>query len=544
MPLINVPGLHKFGIIKDVEPWDEPWQAWSAGNNVRFDAGRTIRAPVFRTGKLTTGSTLADVAGIFSFRPFSGYDQVFLVDSYGRVNTAGIGTTLTDVSGTGFTPATLNTQFTGTFMGNVFYLNREDGPPRYWLQTGTAFTPIPNMDSPNWTCKIIRSIQSFVVVFNVQKGANTFPTMVKWSDATTAGGPPASWDPTITTNLAGENTLSGASGPITDAQMLRNDMIIYTASQIFQMEPTGDKTYPFTFRKLWDDPKYGSINRNCSIEVDGMHYVFGQNDLYQHDGISAPQSLADGRVKRWVYSNLVGSASKYFFVCHDPFTTTVHFCFQSSDGDAHVPSGSRCNRSADYNYSTNTWGFSDLPNAVGACIATTSAAKTWTSDTGTWGTAGGSWADTSDGYKPALLMAGTSAPGCPQSGYYAVDPLFYNSRVSLPMDPVANWPSYIEHGGVSLSGNGAPLRSFKQVRSLMPTARLFTAGPLTISLGAAEHPADLPNYSTTQTYNPTGQYVIDSRASGRYLAIRIDAPVACDWDITGFDMEIISAGNR
>ena len=546
----NIPvyGVSRLGIIKDVEPWDDPWEAWSGGNNVRFEDGKAQRAQINRTGPMipATGSNLTGAAGVCSYRPYNGQDQTYLLDAYGRVNLATFPSTLTDATDTGFTPVLGGTQFTSDTLGNVFFINRETHAPRYLTAGASLFATIPNMDSA-WTANILRVVGSFVVVLGVTKAGVSFPAMVKTSDATTAGAPPASWNASSTTTLAAETTLTAASGPITDAQKLRGGLAIYTASQIYQMQPTGDATFPFTYELKWEDDRWGSINRNCSIHVNGMNYVFGSGDLYSHDGVSPPVSIADGKVRKWVFANMNVSMSKRFFVAHDPYTSTIRFYFVSADGDANVKTPTGCNRVAAYSYKSATWGLEDAPNATGAAIANAQTLPTWTTSQAlgtTWATSGASWADRVDGAKRGLIVSGTSGPGVLQSGLYVLDPITVNSRFALPADPLANFPSFLEHGGMSLSGNGLPLKEFKRVRAINPALRVTNGYTVQFSVGAAEVTQTLPNYGTAMSFDPTSNYHIDSRASGRFIAIRLDAPTLCEWDMTGFDADVVGGGKR
>lgn len=545
MPNLQARNLGGVGIIKDLNPWDDPWEAWSGGTNVRFEDGKAMRSPVFRRVVETTGSTLADAASVVSFRPSSGFDNVYLLDSSGRASqfTPGV-PGLTDVSGSGFSPIQSSTQFTSCFLGDVFYLNRDTHTPRVILPGSANFAPMANMDS-QWTAQILRAFNDFLVAFNVNKAGTQFGTMVKNSDATLAGTVPGTWDITVATGLQGETILAEMDGEIKDANNLRNAMMIYTKSQIWAMEFTGQLTFPFNFAKLWEDPNWGALNRNCAIEVDGLHYVFGSGDIYAHDGSSQPQSIADGKVRKWIYSTMNISKANSFFVCHDPFQNSILFCYVSQDPDVVFTGTDRCNKAAVWNYKSQTWGFQELPNVGGSTVANINTSSSWAADTRTWATSGGTWLDQTDGEKTSLLLAGSASdPLLTASRLYGVDPLFRYSRLGLSMDPEANSPAYLEHGGVNLDREGLPLTTAKLIRSIQPILNILSGPPVKVSMGAAMLLNQLPNYAPAQSFDPTVDYQVQGRASGRYLAVRIDAPTNTEWDCTGFDAMVTTAGNR
>jgi hypothetical protein len=113
--------------------------------------------------------------------------------------------------------------------------------------------------------------------------------MVKTSSIVSSGSIPASWDITNPATLATENILQSMDGQITDACQLGADLIIYGQREAYRMHADGS-TFVYSYTKL--SYAKGSINSNCSIELDGKNYVFGLDDIWVHDGISE-ESLCD-----------------------------------------------------------------------------------------------------------------------------------------------------------------------------------------------------------------------------------------------------------
>jgi hypothetical protein len=122
------------------------------------------------------------------------------------------------------------------------------------------------------------------------------------------------------------------------------------------------------------------------VEVNNRHYVFGSNDIWMHDGLSMT-SIADKRVRKWVYKNMNASLSNRFFVSYNPSLNTISFNFVSGDGYVGF-NGEGCNRAAVYSITNGTWVFDDLPLVHSAGYAKVSlSALTWATVTSTWETA-------------------------------------------------------------------------------------------------------------------------------------------------------------
>lgn len=547
--VIPVRDLGQMGIIKDIEPWDVPMTAWTGGRNVRFANGKALRSQVFREVlsadiPTSTGTALLDASGITAFRPSEGQDLVFLADSTGRIAQRLDNSALVDVSGSDWKANTAPTQYTSCVLSDVLYLNRESHAPRYWGPSSTSFAQLPNWDA-DWRCNIFRAYQDFLVAFAVEKSGTYFGQMVKWSDATLAGTYPDTWDATLASGLQGENELAEMSSEIVDANNLRNSMIIYGQRETWLMQFTGDATYPFTFSKIFGE--VGAIGRNCSVEVNGKHYVFGTTDLWVHDGTSW-QSIANQRVRDFVFGSANQNLTDRYFVSHDPTTRTVRFHYVSGDQDVTFLSPSLgCNKVAAYCYESNTWGFEEVPCVTGEVISNLDNAEMW--DTApaaqTWSSIGGTWLSEQDTFKPLVLVAGNTLPGfLTHPRLYVLDPMDKNSRVPLIASAEANTAAFVERVGIDLDVAGLPLANFKLCRNVDPLAFIYRNVPVTFQVGAAEVPQELPLYGAIQLFNPNTQYRINTRAAGRYLSIRMGVEALADFEVSGFDLDVISQGRR
>ena len=128
--------------------------------------------------------------------------------------------------------------------------------------------------------------------------------------------------------------------PIVDGLTLGNDFIIYTSNDVHQMTFVGG-AFLFTVKKLFGDT--GLINENCVVEVEKKHYCFTRDDIIVHDGVSK-KSIADERVKNFIFGGLNVNLSDVCYVTHDEGQNLIYFCYQSGDEFASFPNANRCNR--------------------------------------------------------------------------------------------------------------------------------------------------------------------------------------------------------
>lgn len=540
MALIPFRGLGARGIVKDLPATDLPLEAYTGGNNVRFSNGASMRAPSWRSPNIDPGFV---PTGAFRYAPPNGSEITFVPTSTGKIWARSAGSTLSNVSIAGHTDVLGTTQFTGCSLGGVAYLNRETQAPAFYGPGSSVFAYIPAWNATH-RCEVLRSYKDFLVAFNVNKNGSLFPTMVKWSDAALAGAPPASWDETDPTKLAGETILAEINGPIMDAQNLRDAMIIYGQREVWAMEFVGGQ-FIFRFRRLFNDG--GILNRNCALEIEGKHYVFGIDDIYVHDGVQRT-SIAEGRVRDFVFRNMDLTRTNRCFVAHNVASKEILFAYVSGDVDI-VPGftgGDGVNRAVVYCYANDTWGIMDMPNVVGPmALAPAAQALTYSSATFSYDAAGGTFQDASGGSR--LLPIATIRTGVsliPTARLSLLDNISVGSLSQFPLDLALLTTSYLEKEHIDLDAQGAGLTMFKTVSRLIPQMRISGTNPVEFRFGANDIHGQSPIWDPPITFDPLTEYRVDTRMSGRYLAMRITVPTANDFALTGIDAEIKANGNR
>jgi hypothetical protein len=536
--------LGSVGVVTDVDPYDLPTPAFSFAKNVRFEDGKIQRGPVFRK--------VADTANLpkhlLSFQTQNNEPQTFFVDDLGYVFEYSTLTGETDRSPT-FTPASGDHQLSSCILNNVVYVNRSDRVMWYRDRddVGTDFSILTNdvTGTVNWPsngrARILRSMSGVLITANIQKGSSVYPNMVKWSNFSTApGSPPADWDYTSPSSNAGENTLAEMDGAIIEALPTRDTMFLYSAKETWAMEFIGGLDM-FRFARRFDK---GIISDNCVVDEAGIQYVFGQNDLWMHDGTSV-KSLASGKVRRFVFDTLRRDNASEFFVVSNPRLNEIIFCYVADDKYIKFPAidGQGCNRAVIYNYTSDTFTFADLPYVTCATSAYLAKgdSKTFASVTGTFDIAGGSFTQLESLIRTNLTFGCNDGVG----GSYSLRTFeaYREVETGFLLDPDANGAGLAERTGYDLDEIGAELRGYKLVSSVYPQGRLD--GPdqvLTFTFGLNDHPAHTVEWMEPQTFT-LEYYKLDYNVAGRFLSMKFEQNDLKPFTLSALDIDVSILGS-
>ena len=552
MAILKLRDLGKYGVIRDLVQFDIPLTAWTTAKNVRFTNNAIRRGPIFRR-IIDLGTNVPTfVDGI---DPLSGNDYIIVGMNTGRVYVTQVDTTsplltdntnpdfgtLVDITPTGFVNTNAYVPHTSCFLGDVYYINREDHEP--WGLPRTAATLAPLTGWGNWRCKTLRAYGGMLIALGVTKGAYEYPTMVKWSDYAVAGSFPNNWDEASTTSSAGENVLADMRNPIVDGMALRDKFIIYSTNEVWVMDQVGGSAI-FSFRRLFDN--VGAINVNCVVEVAGRHYVFGYDDIYVHDGVQK-KSISLGRVREYVFRTIDRKYTDRCFVVHNSLLNEVMFCYTTEDDIIHFRPNEGCNRAVVYNYLHDTWTIYDLPHVLSAGNATLNTGLTYQrSGVVSYQDMGGSFLDKEDPYKKNLIMCGLADTRYGLGNKLYVFEPYETGNVSLPVDVPANAPIKLEKTGFDLDEVDAEIRGYKNTISLYPQGRVNDPEkPLVFSIGATDYADVVPEFQEAQGFTGgTGNYKIDTRMAGRFLAMKIDYDSYKDFSLSGLDFDVIITGDR
>lgn len=540
IPVRNLGGV---GIISDLNAYDLPPNAFSAGCNVRFTNGNVTRAPVFKSVRDLTDSTRT-FGHIFSITDNTGGSEavIAVASDYSKIISI-TGSTETDVTPASITTGDSELPFTSCFLGNVAYLNRKQNVPLKKAISDADFVSLPNWDT-DWRCLVLRAYKDTLVALNVQKGATDFTSMVKWSEFAQFNSVPTTWDATSTTNNAGETVLNDLVGPIIDGMVLRDSFYIYGNNEVWAMNFIGGQ-FVYDFRRRFNDR--GIINTNCVVEVDGLHYVFDTDDIYVHDG-AQPRSIIDGKDKDFVFGGIQKDFKHLCFVKFNRELDEIHFNYVSDDrlvGFRGTTTG--CNRSAVYSTRNGTWTFYDLPNVTSATYAQVSTGQTYEDlTTTTYAEFAGTYIGDEDGSGTHMLYMGNIATSLGLSGSRILGfDSISGGRLSRPVELETLKPAILERVGIDMDENGAPLSSYKSLLAFYPQLGIDgAADTVSFQFGATDNSGSQPLWNTSQIFNPSSQNKLDVRVAGRYLAYRLQHAGLSDFSFSGFDIRSNRRGMR
>jgi hypothetical protein len=553
VPIVPIRDLGSLGVVTDTDPFTLPLPAFTMGVNARFEDKRITRGPVFGTAGTLVANTHPRFA--ISYKQLSGSTQFLIANKNGTItswSSGGVGgaSSEVDISDAGWTPSDYTEPYTATINNDVVYVNRPDRVPWFKSKGATTFAVLTNWDS-TWRCKSIRSVAGVIVALNVTKGATAYPTMIKTSDFTVFDTVPGSWT-ALTTNSATENILADLGEPLIDGANLRQNLILYSNNETWTMQPRGDALM-FNYYRTFTNA--GVINQNCVAEYNSEHYVFGNDDIWAHDGYQK-RSIAAGVVRDFIFENMVRSQSSQFFTYHNPNNYEIAFCYASADAYCRFPVGSSgvlfpgCNRAAVYNYRAKTWYFYDLPYVTSAALGVAFTGLHY-ADMGvaTYASYSGAYSSLNDASLLAVMMTcegqtttfGTLAPAV------RTHTLPKQAQAAGLYEPMANGPVYLERAYMDLDQLSQELRGYKVAKTLYPEGHFdASASPITFSFGASDYPSSpLPNYDTApMTFDGAANYKLDFLAAGRWLSLLATYEGAQGFTLSGLDFDFQVTGHR
>lgn len=541
MSTFPVRRLGATGIITDSSPYDiEDAAVFTSGVNVRFRNGRVSRGPVFRTI-----SALAFEPGHATSIPATalGSEQVIIVShDFAKVNRLN-GSNLEDVTpASGMSGSGDTVPITSTVLGGVSYINCDVDAPISMAPNESVYQSLPNWPD-GYRCKVLRAYKDQLLALGVTKAGVLYPTMVKWSDLTGYGSVPADWATDSTTNSAGENIVNEMQHAIVDGVSLRNSFILYCTDSVWQMDYVGgDLIYDFT--QLFKDR--GIINANCAIEAGGQHFVFDKTDIYVHDGVT-PRSIADTKVREYIYNSLDTARSYLCFVDHDARLSEIRFCYPSADGlTGFVNATTGCNRAAVYNYANGTWSFDDLPNVTSSTRAALISGDDWdTNPDVTWDQSQGLFLTTTGDLNRHALFVGRpdATMGLTAPRLYGYD-LLKGGLMTALIEPEALKPAFVQRVGLDLDSLGKNLTQYTHLQAIWPQASIENPSDASWQFGANDLVNVEPTWSDPAVFDPAVEGKIDINESGKYLAWRFSCKGIGDFALSGFDVQIVIRGRR
>ncbi len=236
--------------------------------------------------------------------------------------------------------APIQYRWSGVFDGEIPYINSFVDAPQYadypdvlYLSNPTLKDVVydPNGSAGNQTfrelnirVRTLRAHKGFLFALGINKDGEDRPSLVAWDDPTQSNVPSSNWV-AGTTTLAGEFDCvdSGDSGRIVDGLKLRDDFIIYKENTAWIARSTGGTQPAWGIKKLIGIP--GLIAQDCVVEEKGIHYVWGPDDIYMHQGQNA-KSIIDNRVRKTFIRSVNPEFYQNCYVVKDIEKKEIWFC--------------------------------------------------------------------------------------------------------------------------------------------------------------------------------------------------------------------------
>lgn len=509
MPIVTVPTVGQYGVIKDQPAHELPLNAWSDAVNMRFIEQGAER--FLGQKRLFDVSAARPIwlqqfnAGGVRWWLHAGKDAFYADDGVNPRQT--------------ITPASAPTgqdsdRWTGGFFNGVFVANNGVDAPIYWSGSG-VMQPLPNWPA-GLRCKSLRAYKNTLVAAGIKRGATDLPHTVLWSSLTDPGAVPDSYDVNDLTKEAGEFPLAEDPSLVVDQMSLGDMNVIYKEQSMWGMSPSGDNLI-YTFHRLPGD--IGALTRGCVANIPIGHVILAPGDVILHAG-QGPKSIITSVLRRWLFNQIDSTNRTLSFVVANPTTHEVWVCFPELGQ-------STCTKAAVWNWRDNTWAIRQLPG-----ITYGAAGQIDYSITSTWAAQSDGWSDmvtawNQDELSPAqsrLLLCGA-------------DGAITAADVSSTFNGTP-FVSQMERTGLALDAPAA----VKTVRSLTPRIRAVGGTRVRIEVGSQMDVEQPVKWSPPVEYVVGQSYKADAFASGRFLAVRFTSMDNQPWAVRSYDLDVVTAG--
>lgn len=522
MSKVTIPKVGSVGVVKDIAQSELPAAAWTDAKNIRFRNGAARQflghGRVYGAPAIEPYHVLPVQVGAQSYWLYAGERKVFATTI---TNGVPVHTNLTrktgadDVNYKGKPNA-----WTSTLLSGIPILNpgNEVDPPQQWnLDPATRLKALDNWPA-NTFCKSLRAYKNFLIALNVTRNGQNLPYLIMWSSAADPGGVPATWDKSDQNQDAGEYDLATGGDRIVDGLELRDSFMIYKEQSVWRLDFVGGQ-FVFGSRKVLG--MSGAMNRNCIVELDGVHFVLTGSDVVVHDGQSAT-SVLDETAKEALFQDMDTAYNDRAFVFKNPFLNEVYVCYVAVGGMAP-------NKALVWNYKDRTVTYRELPNlhhaAAGPVDNTLS--DSWSSDNDGWDTDLTTW--NQPGSIPNLVRVLMASQ---DSALHLLD-----SASTFDGVPVQ---AYLERRGLSFDD----AEYTKRVSSIRPRIAGSPGETVLVKIGGHQtDPNADPEYALTMPFVIGETIQLDCMVDYRYLAIRFESGTASTWRLDSYDLEV-ARGSR
>lgn len=521
MGYVQIGPAGELGVIKDLSSRDMKANAWTDGRNIRFRDNMAFQ--FLGHGEIYPGCPVIPYhvlpVNLNGARYWieAGLNKVYVVSgATGSIVYTNI--TRTDLYGVDVDYDAEPNSWTSTTLGGIPILNPGNtvDPPQRWAPGLT--NKLVNLDNwpANTFCRSMRAFKNHLVALNVTENGNRYPHMVRWSHPADPGTLPVSWavdDPAFD---GGSFNLGDAEDEIIDGLQLRDSLIVYKASSIYRLDYVGP---PYIFQATKVLGTSGAMNRNCIVELDGVHLVLTNQDVLIHDGQTG-RSILDKKARRDLFANIDTAGMYRCFVVKNPFWNEAWVCYPS-------PGATACDKALVYNYAEGTVTYRDIPNLNHANFGQVEegASQPWGADSSTWASDSTIWNVPEYTPDAARVLAGSA------------DRKLYLMDSSTTFDGVLP-AAYLERRGLQFGG---PTQR-NSIRSVIPNIRGTAGATVNIQVGFAQNAYDDPTYSAAVPFTIGTTKRVDMFVEGPYVALKFSTGTADEWRLDSLAVDVRLSG--
>ena len=496
----------------------------------RYGAGTAVSTLVHTTttATLTTatahGRTTGDTVVVYGAAP-AAYDGTFVItvtsttaftytmlsDPGANATALGIYSTTTTANFTG----TRDDRITGGVLNGVLLLNRPVDGLFYWGGDVTKrLRPVPGYGN---IADVARPFKNFIVFLGSTVSGIKNPHNVAWSKSADPGAIPSEFTASVT-NDAGDVDLAETAGMMVDCLPWGNINIIYTQDARYAMQYIGGNDV-FEFSRLPGND--GLIARNCVVNTPKGQVFMSNCDIRIHSGGDSV-SIADGRVKNWIFSAIDATNIARSFLCVNPQKTEVWVVFPSY-GKAD------CDTVAAWNWNSDAWGIRTIPNATcgtTGLISSTVGNGTYSAATGLYSDCILKYSDNEFSQNESRMLIATSAPkiGLVETG-------------TTDFGVVTSW--MLERQGLALDDP----ESIKVLSASRPQFGALPGTTVSIYHGSGMTADADPVYSAPATFIVgTTNWANSYAQGGRYLSIKMTSSDLPPVMLRSFDIDFVKQG--
>lgn len=500
------------GVNKDLLPSELLPGQWSDALNVRFRnkfaEKRKGVQPVFTTPTVIPYALAAYATSTARFIVQAGLAKVFVDD----------GTTRTEITGTAPTGAIDDRWCLGVLNGVLIASNGKDNAAYWNGDTGTDLATLTGWTN-GWKSDSIRPFKNYLVALGNTRGGAKKPHNVGWSNAAEPGAIPTLWT-AAATNDAGDVDLAETPGVMVDSLPLGDVNIIYKQDARYAMQYIGGNDV-FRFQRLPGND--GLLNRGCVVNTPKGHVFMSNGDIKLHQGGEAI-SIADGRIRNWIFTNIDSTYASRSFLCLNPLKTEVWVCFPSYGNSV-------CNKVCAWNWNDDTWGIFDVASltaGTSGLVPASLISDAWSSDSESWASDVTAWVENEYSQNDARLILATSTLKIGLADTGGTD---FGTSV----------PATLEKTGISLDDPD----TIKILNRLRPQLKATAGSQVSVYLGSSMTADAPPTYATAATFTVgTSNWANAFAKGGRYMAVKITGPTQQLFSMASYDMEFVKDGRE